>query len=110
VFLAGLKPDRAKEIIKERGLRDYTPKSIVSEKKYLAEIAVVRKKGYALDDEEYLPGVKAVAVGLGNHRGLPLAIWVVGFAGALTDDKLSDIISNTLKAAEGLKTVIDNRN
>jgi len=109
VFLAGLKEDRAKEIIRERGLREYTQKSIVSEKDYLTELAEVRKRGYALDDEEYLPGVKAVAVTLGNHRGLPLAIWVVGFAGAITDTKLPKIIEHTLSASEKLKSVIDNR-
>jgi DNA-binding IclR family transcriptional regulator len=107
VFLAGLKTDSAKEIIKERGLKEYTPKSIVSERDYLAELSKVRKKGYALDDEEYLPGVKAVAVSLGNHRGLPLAIWVVGFTSGITDERLPGIIEHTLTAADKLKSAID---
>lgn len=107
VFLSGLKTERAKAIIRERGLRRYTPHSIISETQYLKELSAVRKKGYALDNEEYLPGVKAVAVSLGNHRGLPLAIWVVGFAGTLTEQKIPIIIQQILSAAEKLKSVID---
>jgi DNA-binding IclR family transcriptional regulator len=107
VFLAGLKIEQIKAIIREQGLRRFTPQSIVSEEQYLTELAAVRKKGYALDNEEYLPGVKAVAVSLGNHRGLPLAIWVVGFAGAMTDQKLPIITQSIRLAAEKLKSVID---
>ena len=95
------------ELIREHGLPAFTPRSIVSEKDYLAELLKVRKLGYALDNEEYLPGVKAVAASLGNHRGLPLAIWVVGFAGAMTETKIPTIIEHILATVEVLKSVLD---
>ncbi|MBW1696116.1 MAG: IclR family transcriptional regulator [Deltaproteobacteria bacterium] len=107
VFLAGLKPELAEEIIRQRGLRSFTSRSIVSEKQYLEELVKVREKGYALDDEEYMPGVRAVAVNLGNQRGLVLAIWVVGFSATMTDRNLPTVIKHTLWAAEKFKTVID---
>jgi DNA-binding IclR family transcriptional regulator len=107
VFLAQLDDIQAKNLIREHGLPRFTPKSIVRESDYMAELNRVRKLGYALDNEEYLPGVKAVAVSIGNHRGLPLAIWVVGFAGAMVDDVMPHIIRETLHTATKLQSVFD---
>jgi DNA-binding IclR family transcriptional regulator len=55
--------------------------------------------GYALDNEEYLSGIKGIAVNLGNCRGLPLIIWVVGFAATITDDKIPGMVAKILAAA-----------
>ena len=107
VFLARLDDEKVTRLIREDGLPAFTPKSIVKKEEYLAELACVRKQGYALDNEEYLPGVKAVAVSLGNQRGLPLAIWVVGFAGSMGDDALPEITRRTLETAAKLKSVLE---
>ncbi len=108
VFLAQLDNRKAVKIIQEYGLPRFTPKSIVKESDYLKELERVRELGYALDDEEYLPGVRAVAVSLGNHRGLPLAIWVVGFSVSMTEGVMSDVIEQTVKTSQKLQSVIDN--
>ena len=107
VFLADLNRDQAKRIISETGLHPYTEKTITSAAVYLEELKRIEQQGYALDDEEYLPGVRAVAVSLGNQRGLPLAIWVVGFADAINDQTLPGIVSDTLKTANKLKAALD---
>lgn len=107
VYLASLPPDRAIRFIQEKELPRYTEKSIADKDRYIAEIEKVRRSGYAVDDEEYLPGVRAVAAGVGNHRGLPLALWVVGFAGALDPAALADIIRNVQSAARNLKKIMD---
>jgi len=107
VFLAELPEDEALKIIKTQGLPLFTPKSIVDERIYLTQLAEVRKKGYAFDDEEYLPGVRAVAVALKNHRGMPLALWVVGFAASMVEEKLPLIVGETLKTAGELKNLFD---
>lgn len=108
VFLAHLDDAQTLKFIRDKGLPSFTPRSITSEKAYLAELAQVRKNGYAQDNEEYLPGVKAVAVSLGNHRGLPLAIWVVGFAGDMGKDVMPAIVQSVLKTAQQLRSVLDN--
>jgi DNA-binding IclR family transcriptional regulator len=107
VFLAQQDDAQVMQLIKERGLPRFTPQSIVSEKEYLTELRRVRKRGYALDNEEYLPGVRAVAIGLGNHRGLPLAIWVVGFADSMRDDVMPQVIKGIKQTAEKLKALLD---
>ena len=109
VYLASLSADQAAQFIQERELPRYTEKTITDKSYYIVEIDLVRHNGYAVDDEEYLPGVRAVAVGVGNHRGLPLALWVVGFAGAMEKDVLPDIIRNIQQAARHLQKIMDSK-
>lgn len=107
VFLARFDDEYASKIIRRQGLPRFTARSVVSEKEYLAELARVREQKYALDDEEYLPGVKAIAMSLGNYRGLPLAIWVVGFAGSMGPEALPRIIKETMETTIKLRTALD---
>ncbi|MFH0994754.1 MAG: IclR family transcriptional regulator [Pseudomonadota bacterium] len=109
VYLASLPPDQAVQFIQERELPRYTEKTISDKSDYISEINQVRQNGYAVDDEEYLPGVKAVAIRVGNHRGLPLALWVVGFAGAMEKGVLPDIIHSIKKAAHNLQKIMDSK-
>jgi DNA-binding IclR family transcriptional regulator len=67
----------------------------------------VRNRGYALDDEEYIPGVRAVAVSIGNRQGLPLALWVVSFAGSMGKNEIKKITRATLNTTKKLRTVLD---
>ena len=107
VFLSRMTDEQALQVIRNKGLPGFTPKSITSEAEYLQELARVRRRGFALDHEEYLTGVKAVAVGLDSPQGLPMAVWVVGFAGAMAEDVMPRIIQATLEAARKLNTVLD---
>jgi len=107
VYLASLPPDQAARFIQDRELPCYTEKTITDKSGYIDEIDRVRRNGYAVDDEEYLPGVRAVAVGVGNHRGLPLALWVVGFAGAMGQAILPNIIEHIQKAARNLQKIMN---
>jgi DNA-binding IclR family transcriptional regulator len=74
VFLAGMPDAAAIQIIRQLGLPRYTEASITQEGLFLEELAEVRRTGYAVDRGEYLSGVHAVATGLGQHRGMPLAV------------------------------------
>jgi DNA-binding IclR family transcriptional regulator len=66
---------------------------------YFNELRQVREKGYAVDDEEYILGVRAVAsplMGLGQLRS---AIWAVGFKANLDEKKMQTLTGETHKAA-----------
>jgi DNA-binding IclR family transcriptional regulator len=107
VFLAQQDEEEVMRLINKKGLPRFTAQSIVSANKYLAELSIVRKQGYAIDNEEYLPGVRAVSVGLGNHRGLPLAIWVVGFSDSMNENLMPQIIQKTVDTAKKLQQSLD---
>ena len=105
-FLASLPGDEASQLIKTLGLQAHTPLSIVSETDYAVELERVRLKGYASDNEEYLPGVKAVAVPIENRQGLPMAVWVVGLAGALTSEKIDAMVPAIQRTALELRATL----
>lgn len=102
-FLAHETTDRVRRLIGARGLPQYTPNSVVSVEDYLNELQEVRVRGYALDDEEYLSGVRAVAVPLNNLPGLPMAIWVVGFAANMSMERLHEVAGVVTAAAKKLR-------
>ena len=109
IYLSQQPENQAEKIIREQGLSDSSRRSSVEKEEYLAELEIARKQGYAVDNEEYLPGVKAVAVALGNQRGLPLAIWVVGFADSMAGGVIEKIAAETQRTAARLREVLDNR-
>ncbi|UCF91161.1 MAG: IclR family transcriptional regulator [Desulfobacterales bacterium] len=108
VFLAQQENQQIVQLLDDHGLPRFTDHSIVTSEDYLAELERVRQQGYALDKEEYLPGVRAVAVALGNHRGLPLAVWVVGFADSMNDRLLPGVVRATLDTARKLQVGLEN--
>lgn len=102
VFLASMEEEQTKKIIRSKGLTRFTENTIVDPKLYYQELRRVRKMGYAVDDEEYILGVRAVAspiLGLGQ---LMSAIWVVGFKASLEEKKMKDLVKLTKKAAEDI--------
>lgn len=110
VFMALKNDDRVKNLIQEYGLPHDTPRSITDPATYLSEIDQVRKRGYALDNEEYLTGVRAIAVALNNQKGPSMAVWVVGMTGSMDNDKIIQIVNTTQQAANSLRTTLENPN
>ena len=99
VFLASMDDEQARKIVKSKGLPRFTDNSTVDTTLYFQELARVKKIGFAVDDEEYILGVRAVAsplLGLGQLRS---AIWTVGFKASLDDKKMKSLTRETQKAA-----------
>jgi DNA-binding IclR family transcriptional regulator len=55
------------------GLKAYTASSITSAEGLRAELAAVRSRGYAIDDEESEVGLRGVAAPIRNHSGVVVA-------------------------------------
>lgn len=103
VFLAALPGEEAGALLDGRPLPVYTPASITSRRSYLRELARVRRDGYAVDDEEYLPGVRAVSAPILNgERRAVGALSVVGASGRLTDERLGAAAAAVVAAAREL--------
>jgi IclR family KDG regulon transcriptional repressor len=102
VFLASMEEAQAEKMVKSKGLPRFTVNSIADTKLYFQELRRVREKGYAVDDEEYIMGVRAVAsplLGLGQLRA---AIWAVGFKASLDEKKMQALSRETQQAAEAI--------
>jgi DNA-binding IclR family transcriptional regulator len=70
----------------------FTSKSIFDQKKFFKEVEETRQRGYAIDDEEYMIGVRAVASPIQTSSSPLAAIWVVGFTSSLNDQKMERVI------------------
>ena len=102
VFLASMEPEEARKIIRKKGLTRFTSNTIIDPELYFQELREVREKGYALDDEEYILGVRAVASPIMGPGQLMSAIWVVGFKASLDEEKMKALVQETKQAAEAI--------
>jgi len=67
-------------LLSSPGLRRFTPTSIIHPRAYRSSLAEVRRRGYAVDDEEeYLPGVWAASAPIRDPGGVVAALTVVDF-------------------------------
>jgi DNA-binding IclR family transcriptional regulator len=108
IAMAQLGTEAARAYLQSHALPRFTDRSIIDLEDYLEEIDRVRERqGFAIDDGEYLPGVRAVAAPLDNRRGLPLAVWVVGFSTSMSDDRLGEIAQQTVSGAQALRRRLD---
>ncbi|HUU04195.1 MAG TPA: IclR family transcriptional regulator [Myxococcota bacterium] len=104
-LLAALPEDEVESLLEAPGLARYTARSMIDPARYKDELREVRRRGYALDDEEYLPGVRAVAAAIdsGGGRlwgGRLAAVWVVGFTTSIGDERMTNLAAETKSAAE----------
>ncbi len=107
VFLSQFEERKAKEILRKIGLVRYTSNSITEPKKFFEEAEEVKRKGYAIDDEEYLIGVRAVASPIRSQSGPPAAIWLVGFTSRLNDEKMKRAIEEICKIAKEINQSLE---
>jgi len=108
VFLSAMEDGMIDEILDGERLSAYTEHSIVDPAEYRKAVDAARISGYALDDEEYILGVRAAAALIKAPVPVPAAIWVVGFKTDLASSTMEILGTETFKVsraiAEDLKT------
>ncbi len=108
VFLANIEEKKSKEIVRKMRLVRYTSKTKMDPKQFLKEVEETKKRGYAIDDEEYLPGVRAVAAPVETASLPPAAIWVVGFISSFDDQKMEKVALEIRKTAQEINRSLRN--
>lgn len=95
--LAAYADEDVRAIIRHHGMPRLTEKSIVRPGELFRELETIRRRGYAVDDEEACMGLRCVAAVVYNDCGEPLAaISVSGMTSRLTDDRLS-VLGQTVR-------------
>jgi DNA-binding IclR family transcriptional regulator len=100
VFLSAMEDRRIDEILAGERLSAYTAYSIVDPVEYRKAVEEAGISGYALDDEEYILGVRAAAALIDAPVPVPAAIWVVGFKTDLAGSTM-EILGTAARAAAG---------
>ncbi|MCT4555353.1 MAG: IclR family transcriptional regulator [Pelagimonas sp.] len=95
--------DAIRRLIQRQGLRSMTSKSLSSEESVMQEIARIRRQGYAVDDEEYVIGMRCVAAVVHAPEGEAIAaISVSGLAARVTQESTYKIATLVCAAARNL--------
>jgi IclR family acetate operon transcriptional repressor len=100
-LLAQLSDPVASEIIGRTGLPAHTPHTITDPAALLEELGKIRRRGYALDDEEQEMGVRCVAVPLPGTPTLA-AISISGPQSRLPLNVIDDVVPIMRRTAERL--------
>jgi DNA-binding IclR family transcriptional regulator len=69
MYLSTLRPDYLDRFLKNSELRKQTEKTFTDPALLRLELAKTRERGYATDDEEFMPGMSAIAVPILDNRG-----------------------------------------
>ena len=101
-LLAATRTDaEVRALLGRTGLPRHTPHTVVDPEAYLAQIALVRTRGYALDEGEQEVGVRCIAVHVTRSQ-LPLALSVSGPAPRMTDELIAEAVPLLQAAAAKL--------
>ena len=97
-ILALMQKAEVKEILAKHGLPRSTQKTIVSANKLHADLERTRRRGYAVDDEEFALGLRCIAAPIVDEHGSPhAALSVAGPVARMTDARLmtlGDIVAS----------------
>ncbi len=107
-FAAHLDDARVDRMISEQGMMRYNDNTICSPRKFKQELEDIRRRGYALDDEEEEIGVRCIGAGILNNAGEPLAaLSVVGTTAQIYGDSLPRLTSQVIGAARGIGAIVN---
>ena len=103
LFLAQMAPAQRARLLENAPLPSYTPNTATDPKSLDAEFTRILEDGYAVDDEEYLPGLACVAVPVpssGSRSSLAVAVQAPVMR--LTVDRAHEVLPALREAAESL--------
>jgi len=103
LFLSQLPPRQQKHLIEAASLERYTANTIVTPEVLYQEVARTRKRGYGIDNEEFLPGLVCFAVLVPAPGGLShLGVAMQGPSMRLPVDAVDKYLPALQKAARAL--------
>ncbi len=106
VFLSGMTPLQRQRLLANAPLEAYTPKTLTNMEQLEKEIRQIKRQGFALDNEEFLPGLLCVAVLVPNPGGRSnLCVAVQAPIMRLTADKALQLLQPLQRAADALSRI-----
>lgn len=87
-----------------------TARTITTAERMAHEIGLIRKRGYAVDEEEVYDGIRCLAVPVFNSRGhVHIALGLTGVTGRLTRKRIPDCVAQLKEAAATLSAALGHR-
>jgi DNA-binding IclR family transcriptional regulator len=106
LFLAGMTPSQRQRLLAHAPLEAFTPKTLTDLDALEEEIKQVKRQGFALDNEEFLPGLMCVAVLVPSPSGRSnLCVAVQAPIMRLTLDKALGLLPALQRAADAFSRI-----
>lgn len=106
-LLAQMSEARVRRLLQRKGLNGFTPQTIVDSKQLAGELALIRKRGWAVDNEERTLGMRCVAAPIFNEFSEAIAgISVSGPTFRMPDERLGEIGPLVVRAADTITQTI----
>jgi len=87
-----------------------TPKTIVDGPTLMVDLAMVRRRGWAFDDEEDAINIRCIAAPIHDDRGKVIAaISAVGTVLQIVDKRLDALAAKVVKAADDISAILSSR-
>jgi DNA-binding IclR family transcriptional regulator len=109
-ILAFLPPDAAADIIAHIRFTRFTPRTLCTPEALQRSLDRVRRRGYAIDDEEVECGVRCVGAPILNESGRPVAaVSVSGPSSRITQQSVPGIAEHLLKCCREISASLGTR-
>ena len=103
VLAAAMSDEELEETIERTDFQQKTPRTITSPAVFRREMAHIRKRGIAFDNEEHIKGVRCVAVPVKDYTGKTrAALCVVGPKDNLSPERMNKLQRDLLNVAASL--------
>lgn len=110
VFLAWNFRDRLEAFFAHTAPLQRTDRTIVTAERMEKEVALILKRGYAVDEEEFYDGIRCVAVPVFNSRGhVFIALGITGVTQRLTRSRVAECVAQLRGAAAQLSEALGYR-
>lgn len=94
-------------LVMEKGLKPYTPNTIISEEVLLEELEKIKNEGYAVDNEECELGARCIAAPIKDYSGkIVAAISISGPSFRMTDASILEKKKHVLTAADNISEIL----
>ncbi len=106
-LMADMERGDVERILQQKGLPQFTAKTLTSPQSLFDDLEAIRKRGWSLDDEERHSGMRCVAASIYNALGEPVAgVSVSGPTVRLTDQIISELGPVVKRAADEITMLI----
>lgn len=103
ILLADLSDEELETVVARRGLPSLTARSLTTIEELRANLAIVRERGYAIDEEEVVEGLACIAAPILNDRGrVAAAVSISGQSHEFEEPNRSRYIQAVQEAAAGI--------
>ncbi|UCG66713.1 MAG: IclR family transcriptional regulator [Deltaproteobacteria bacterium] len=105
VLLSQLPDEEIDQILSKGKPKKFTTFSRTNKRQYMEMIKEARQQRFAIDDEEYIEGIRGLAVPLTLNSGhVNAAIWIVGLKSQIKDELIPSYRSVLKEIAEKIET------